>query len=500
MIAAIYARKSTEQSDDASVERQEELARAFAATKGWQVVDAHVYIDRVISGAECLKRPAYRRLMAALDPAPPFGALIVMEQSRLGRDTGRVLLAIQALEEAGVEIWSYQGGGSRISVEDESGEVNATVLGLVDKMHKRQASKRGRETGRAKAEKGFVAGGKVYGYRNVRQHGHVTRVIDDAEAAIVRRLFAECAQGRGFTRIAKRLTAEGVPSPHPGRGWAATAVREMIFRPLYRGQIVYGKTRWQTKGGTKRKVRVPEAEWIRVAAPALAIVTEAEWQAAHRRLDRTRAIYLRRTKGKLWGRPEAGLEAKYLLSGFVVCGVCGGAMHATKRTSLRGAPQLYYVCRTHRVRGDLLCANAMSAPMTPLDTDVLTTFERDVLTADVIDAVVRRAVEIEHAHPDDLAGQRESLQHRLRQTEAELGRFTDAIRQFGPLARLGEELRALERRRGELQAQLEHLDGLAKAATAWMPPPWPRSSRRCWASGRPCSAGSRCKLGRSCGS
>lgn len=429
MIAAIYARKSTEQSDDASVERQEELARAFAATKGWQVVDAHVYIDRVISGAECLKRPAYRRLMAALDPAPPFGALIVMEQSRLGRDTGRVLLAIQALEEAGV-----------------------------------------------------------------------TRVIDDAEAAIVRRLFAECAQGRGFTRIAKRLTAEGVPSPHPGRGWAATAVREMIFRPLYRGQIVYGKTRWQTKGGTKRKVRVPEAEWIRVAAPALAIVTEAEWQAAHRRLDRTRAIYLRRTKGKLWGRPEAGLEAKYLLSGFVVCGVCGGAMHATKRTSLRGAPQLYYVCRTHRVRGDLLCANAMSAPMTPLDTDVLTTFERDVLTADVIDAVVRRAVEIEHAHPDDLAGQRESLQHRLRQTEAELGRFTDAIRQFGPLARLGEELRALERRRGELQAQLEHLDGLAKAATAWMPPPWPRSSRRCWASGRPCSAGSRCRRGRSCGS
>ena len=76
---------------------------------------AHVYVDEAISGAEYLKRPAYLRLMAALEPDPHFGALVVMEQSRLGRDTGRVLLAIQALEEAGVEIWSYQGGGSRIS-------------------------------------------------------------------------------------------------------------------------------------------------------------------------------------------------------------------------------------------------------------------------------------------------------------------------------------------------------------------------------------------------
>jgi hypothetical protein len=56
-------------------------------------------------------------------------------------------------------------------VEDESGEVNATVLGLVDKMHKRQASKRGRETGRAKAAQGHVAGGKVYGYRNAASTG-----------------------------------------------------------------------------------------------------------------------------------------------------------------------------------------------------------------------------------------------------------------------------------------------------------------------------------------
>ena len=43
MIAAIYARKSTEQlgraDEHKSVTRQVEHARAFAATKGWTVAD-----------------------------------------------------------------------------------------------------------------------------------------------------------------------------------------------------------------------------------------------------------------------------------------------------------------------------------------------------------------------------------------------------------------------------------------------------------------------------
>jgi len=46
MIAAIYARKSTEQvgvsEDDKSVTRQVEHAKAYALRKGWTVLDAHV--------------------------------------------------------------------------------------------------------------------------------------------------------------------------------------------------------------------------------------------------------------------------------------------------------------------------------------------------------------------------------------------------------------------------------------------------------------------------
>ena len=54
MIAAIYARKSTDQNisdEEKSVTRQKEQARAYATRKGWTVADEHIYEDDGISGA-----------------------------------------------------------------------------------------------------------------------------------------------------------------------------------------------------------------------------------------------------------------------------------------------------------------------------------------------------------------------------------------------------------------------------------------------------------------
>ena len=89
MIAAIYARKSTDQNlpdIEKSVTRQVERATAYAKRKGWTVDPAHVYQDDGISGAEFVKRPGFLRLMNALKPRPPFQVLIMSEESRLGRE------------------------------------------------------------------------------------------------------------------------------------------------------------------------------------------------------------------------------------------------------------------------------------------------------------------------------------------------------------------------------------------------------------------------------
>ena len=90
MLAAIYARKSTDQSgvsdEQKSVARQVDHARLYATRKGWTVADEHVYIDDGISGAEFNNRPGFLRLMNAVKPRPSFQVLIMSEESRLGRE------------------------------------------------------------------------------------------------------------------------------------------------------------------------------------------------------------------------------------------------------------------------------------------------------------------------------------------------------------------------------------------------------------------------------
>src|SRR3954470_19852515 len=111
MIAAIYARKSTDQSavaDEAkSVTRQIAHAMAYAERKGWTVPEACLFVDDGISGAEFANRPGFVRLMAALKPRAPFQVLIMSEESRLGREAIETAFTLKQLALAGVSVFVY---------------------------------------------------------------------------------------------------------------------------------------------------------------------------------------------------------------------------------------------------------------------------------------------------------------------------------------------------------------------------------------------------------
>ena len=199
MLAAVYARKSTDQNlpdEEKSVTRQVERARAYALSKGWTVADAHVYADDEISGAEFLKRPGYLGLMNALRPRPPFQVLIVMEQSRLGRSRDEVPYALKRITDAGVRVYCYL-TDSEVKRESASDKFMIHAIAFVDDMAREQSRERTCDALRRKVERGHVAGGMVYGYRNVRGAGHVTREIVLEEAEVLRRIFREVAAGAG---------------------------------------------------------------------------------------------------------------------------------------------------------------------------------------------------------------------------------------------------------------------------------------------------------------
>jgi len=222
MRAALYVRKSTEQTgvadDQKSVARQIEHARAYAIRKGWTVDEACIFVDDGISGAEFANRPGFLRLMNALKPRPTFQMLIMSEESRLGREAIETAYALKQIVNAGVRVFFYLEDRER-TLDSPTDKIMLSLTAFADELEREKARQRTYDTMLRKAKAGHVTGGRVFGYDNVEiadangKRSHVERRINDAEAAIVQRIFQLCAEGVGQNRIARLLNSEHAIAP-----------------------------------------------------------------------------------------------------------------------------------------------------------------------------------------------------------------------------------------------------------------------------------------------
>ena len=144
------------------------------------------------------------------------------------------------------------------------------------------------------------------------------------------------------------------------------------------GEVIWNKTKKRNPWGIQQQRKRPEKDWIQIPMSQLRIISESEWKAAHDRLNATRAVYLRGTRGELWGRPASTLDSKYLLTGLVKCGLCGGSLYV-KSSSRKGLRAFAYGCMTYHLRGRTACTNSMLIPMEAANEAVLKVFEQDVL-------------------------------------------------------------------------------------------------------------------------
>jgi site-specific DNA recombinase len=314
---------------------------------------------------------------------------------------------------------------------------------MADEMERDKARLRVTDAMVRKARAGHCCGGRVFGYDNVEildVHGkrsHVERAVNASEAAIVRRIFDLCAAGTGYTRIAKLLNREQAPSPRakPGRlsGWAPSSVKEILDRRQYLGESVWNRTKNCNTWGQKRPHTRPETEWIQRQTPALRIISDEQWHAAHARLAGIRE------RMKLWKRPAwRDVESKYLLTGFARCAVCGGNRGITggSHSSNRGHT---YGCLGYHKRGTSVCGNSLKIPIDLIDDAVLKAIAGDVLRPAVVNAVLEGVFDA--MSPRAIAHDVHTLQTELLAVERELSRLTEAIAAGGPIVPLLEALR-----------------------------------------------------------
>jgi site-specific DNA recombinase len=466
MHSGAYCRKSTGQDgvaeDQKSITRQAAHARQYAAAEGWKLNDEHVFVDDGISGAEFAKRPGFARLMNALKPRPPFEILIISELSRLGREQIETAYALKQLSQAGVRVVSYL-DGKTIALESATDKFMLAAVNFAAEMEREKARQRTYDAMIRKARTGHVTGGATFGYRNIDVRdaaglrAYVDRQIQEDQAEVIRAIFTLYAAGAGIRTIAKHLNAEGrlCPRPQQGRpaGWAPSSVWAVLRRPVYKGEIVWGRTKQRDQWGVKADIARAEADWLRVPAPHLRIISDALWNDVQARATDTRAAYLRATDGEAWGRPTNATESKHLLVGFTRCANCGAGVivrsrcHGQHRT-------FWYACGAFHRRGRAVCTNSLEVRIERADDAILSDLEQFVLDPVVVQKAIDYALEELRPERGYAERERDDLQRGLRTVTNEIGNLTRALAAGGDLPSLVAALQQAEQQRRTVEAAI----------------------------------------------
>jgi site-specific DNA recombinase len=329
-----------------------------------------------------------------------------------------------------------------------------SLTGFASEMERERAKQRTYDAMLRKAKAGHVTGGKVFGYDNkdiTSADGHrlhVLRVVNPTEAAIVRQIYDLYAGGLGIGRIAKLLNAEGVPAARQSpRGWAPSAVREILHRPLYRGEIVWNQHQKIVRGGTKKRRERDEKDWIRIDAPDLRIITPA--------LSASVAARLSRTKEKARTTYRDG-DSRYLLTGMARCAHCGGPMQIVGQDYHRRKGR-FYGCSYYKNRGSSICKNSFLVEQTVLDQIVLKSLQ-EALTEEMIKVAVEKALEKHRAGQGAKLDRRTTIERELSLIAAKQEHLVDAIAAGDKNRKILDRLNVEETRHEELIKELEQLE------------------------------------------
>ena len=446
MRAVIYARYSSDLQSRASIEDQIRLAREHAERQGWAI--AEIYTDYGISGASMM-RPGLQALMADAQQCK-FDLVLSEALDRISRDQGDTANIHKRMRFHGIKIYTLSEGWVDL--------IQVGFKGMMNQMFLTELAAKVRRGQRGRVENGKIAAGLGYGYEVVREFDakgepiRGERRIKPEEAAIVVRIFEEFASGRTAKAIAKSLNEDGVRSPSGG-GWGYSSITGnrkrgtgIINNEMYSGRIVWNRVREDRDPDThQRIVRVnPGESWIVHEAEHLRIVDQSLWDRVKAQQDRRVAV-----DGAYWKhRP-----VKYLISGIVECGVCGGAYTKYSRDHFR--------CSTYQNKR--LCSNRLAMSRLRLEDVIFMGLRNYLLDPQLLDVFGLEYAREVAAVRKERRGRRGELEQELARVVAKRNKLIEVIGTGAVEAsEVKPDLDAAIQRRDALQAELASADAEPK--------------------------------------
>ena len=474
MKCAIYARYSTDQQRPESIEDQIRKCRGFAARRGWEVLEEHVYSDSAVSGASTAGRENFLRMVEIAKSKPkPFDYILVDDTKRFARDVVTLVQNFKILKFHGVCLYFVSDG---IDGAQKTSQFLLTILGGVgeqDLEYIAQTTHRGLE---GQAIKGFNTGGKIYGYTSYPvTTGEKDRYgkpivkgyrmkINQNEARIVRRIFEEYATGRSPREIVKQLNKERIPSPRANwkggkRSWSFTAITGardkgtgILNNELYIGRKIWNRSKWRKdpETGKRKRFERPREEWQVFEIPELRIIPQELWDKVKARQEQVRK-HIRDNGGFQFASRE---YAKYLFTGMLKC-ECGA-----NYITVAGSGDPYYGCSFHRNRGEAVCANRLRVRRTVLERSILDLFKDEILGKYLPALVEEVNIEFRKSMIDSVK-MREEVAKKIEKVDGETENIKEAIRSGMVNETTSQMLREIEEKKTALSKVLAELEELA---------------------------------------
>lgn len=248
---AIYTRKSTThrlEHDVNSLVTQREISSAYITSqqyKGWVELPQH-YDDGGHSGSG-LERPALARLMQDIE-AGKIDTVVVYKIDRLTRSLLDFVRLIEMFDRQSITLVSIS---QAFDTSDSMGRMILNVLLTFSQFERELIAERVRDSIRTRKRHGRIHGGlPPFGYVASRDGIHV----DQAEAEIVRFIFAEFLRTRRYTSVMTAVREAGYCSSvklsrrgvqRGGSPMSPGAVYGILRNPIYVGQIRGHDTTYQ---------------------------------------------------------------------------------------------------------------------------------------------------------------------------------------------------------------------------------------------------------------
>jgi site-specific DNA recombinase len=321
------------------------------------------------------------------------------------------------------------------------------LLGTMAQLYLSDLTEKTRRGQLGRALAGKIPGGKAYGYKLVEgQRGE--RQVNAAEATVVQRIFRDFAAGKSPRAIAKALNADGISGPD-GRQWRDTTIRGQVDRgtgilnnSLYVGRLEWNRCSYIKDPKTGKRVARPNAKevWEVVQVPELRLIDDDLWDAVrHRQRDLSFEIQ-RDDAGNALNRAH---RRKFLLSGLLKCGCCGGGF------TIVGQDR--YGCATHRTKGT--CANSATISRQEIEARVLAGLKGRLMAPELVREFIRAFHEEVNRAAAEFEQRIKSDALELQSLERKIASIVAAIEEGKYSRALGDRLAELERQRDLIRAR-----------------------------------------------